>query len=286
MKTQIKNILLTLYTLVPLKKQLFSVWRSLYIPAPSIFRHLYFKGIFKIEIDPQHNFFMNHYGSGFAMESDHFWKGVGACENHSIQLWMKYARRSDLILDIGANTGTYSLIASSLNPRAEIHAFEPVKRIYEKLAFNNTINHFNIQLHNVALSDIEGEIFLVDEGGENEYTAHVSKRNVSASYPVQCLRLDHMTDLFKDKHNILIKLDVEHHEAEVLLGMGAHLKNLRPAILLEVLDHEHTQRLNELFYALDYVFWDIDEEKGYTPIRAIQKSSGNNIFCCPKEKVI
>ncbi|MGN6646655.1 MAG: FkbM family methyltransferase [Cytophaga sp.] len=285
-KTQIKNILLSLYALVPLKKQLFLVWRSLYIPAPQIFRHLYFKGIFKVEIDPQHTFLMHHHGTGFAMESDHFWKGAGACEKYSIQLWMKYVQVSDLILDIGANTGTYSLLASALNPGAEIHAFEPVKRIYEKLASNNAINHFNIQLHNVALSDIEGEIFLVDEGGRNEYTAHVSKSNVPASYPVKSIRLDHMTDLFQDKQHVLIKLDVEHHEAEVLSGMGAHLKNLRPVILLEVLDNEHTQRLNELFQGLNYVFLDIDEEKGYTPVQAIQKSSGNNIFCCPKEKVI
>lgn len=286
MKKQIKNIFLNVYALLPLKKQLFSALRSAYIPPAHVFRHLYFKGIFKVEIDTTHSFLMNHFGSGFAMESDHFWKGAGACESYSIGLWMDYARRSDLILDIGANTGSYSLIASSLNRHAEIHAFEPIKRIYEKLTSNKRINNFNMHLHNVALSDIEGQLFLVDEGGKNEYTAHVSKKHLPASYPVQSMRLDSMRSLFQDKQNVLIKLDVEHHEAEVLRGMGSLLKICRPVILLEVLDNEHTQQLNGIFDSMNYVFLDIDEEKGCTPISLIQKSSGNNILCCPKEKFI
>lgn len=281
-----KNSLLKLYALLPFKQHIFSVLKSIYIPSAGVFRHLYFQGVFKVEIDAQHSFLMNHYGSGFAMESDHFWKGAEACEKYSIQLWMMYAKHSDLILDIGANTGTYSLLAASLNPSAEIHAFEPVKRIYEKLSANNKINNFTIQLHNVALSDVEGEIFLVDEGGKNEYTAHVSKDFVAESYAVQSMRLDTMPSLFLQKQQVLMKVDVERHEVEVLLGMGELFRSSRPILLLEVLEDTRSPQLNELFQSLDYVFIDIDEDKGYTPIASIQKSSGNNIFCCPREKFI
>ena len=280
-----KNSLLKLYALLPLKRELFSIVRLFYVPGSTVFRHLYFKGIFKVSIDHQHSFLMNHYGSGFAMESDHFWKGVGACENYSIQLWMKYAKKSDLILDIGSNTGTYSLIAASLNSTAEIHAFEPVKRIFDKLAFNNKINSFNIQLHNAALSDINGDIYLVEEGGKNEYTAHVSKEFVEKAYSIRSLRLDTLSDLFSGDKIVLMKLDVERHEAEVLLGMGDLFRQVRPVILLEVLDHESALLLNPFFENLDYVFFNIDEINGYSLIRGIQKSHGNNIFCCPTEKI-
>ncbi|WP_299255181.1 FkbM family methyltransferase [uncultured Cytophaga sp.] len=279
-------MMLGVYGFVPLKCELFSMIRFFYLPKESIFRHLYFKGNFKVSVDKEHSFLMKHYGSGFAMESDHFWKGVGACERYSIDLWIKYAKQSDLILDIGANTGTYSLIASALNSNAEVHAFEPVKRTFDKLQSNVQINTFDIHLHNIALSDTVGEIFLMEEGGSNEYTAHVTKLQNPNSYLVCCKRLDSILNVNYIGKNILMKLDVERHEVSVLLGMGDLLKQLRPIILLEVLDEEMAIQLNPFFENLEYVFYNIDEMKGYFEISSVQKSFGNNIFCCPKEKVL
>lgn len=286
MEPWLKKMMLGVYGFVPLKCELFSMIRFFYLPKESIFRHLYFKGNFKVSVDKEHSFLMKHYGSGFAMESDHFWKGVGACERYSIDLWIKYAKQSDLILDIGANTGTYSLIASALNSNAEVHAFEPVKRTFDKLQSNVQINTFDIHLHNIALSDTVGEIFLMEEGGSNEYTAHVTKLQNPNSYLVCCKRLDSILNVNYIGKNILMKLDVERHEVSVLLGMGDLLKQLRPIILLEVLDEEMAIQLNPFFENLEYVFYNIDEMKGYFEISSVQKSFGNNIFCCPKEKVL
>jgi len=79
-------------------------------------------------------------------------------------------------------------------------------------------------------------------------------------------------------------LDVERHECFVLEGMGELLKKIRPVILLEVLDEDSAQSVRPFFEGLNYVFLNIDELKGYIEIPTIQKSFGNNIFCCPKEK--
>ena len=286
MVNELKKIMLGLYGFVPFKRELFSAIRFFYIPKENIFRHLYFKGKFKIKIDAKHSFLMQHYGSGFAMESDHFWKGVGGCEPYSIDLWKMYAQKSDLIFDIGANTGSYSLIAAALNPSAEIHAFEPVKRTFEKLEFNTQINAFHIHLHNVALSDTEGEIFMSEEGKSNEYTAHVSKIKNVNSYSVASRRLDSVLNTIHYNKKVLIKLDVERHEVQVLLGMGDLFKQLRPVILLEVLDVHMANQLNPFFEHLDYVFLNINEVKGCTPISSVCKSFDNNIFCCPREKVL
>lgn len=280
----IKKIFLNVYGFIPLKRELFSVIRFFYIPSERIFRHLYFKGVFKVKIDSAHTFLMQHYGSGFAMESDHFWKGAEACEPYSINIWKKYAQQSDLIFDIGANTGSYSLIAAALNPSAEIHAFEPVKRIYNKLDRNCTINHFSILHHNVALSNVAGEIFIYDEKGTNEYTAHVVQQETHNTYRVPSQRLDQYAEALSTAKQVLFKLDVERHESSVLEGMGELLKKVRPVILLEVLDEESAQLVRPFFEGLDYVFLNIDESNGYTTIPTIQKSHGNNVFCCPREK--
>ncbi len=284
MASWIKKILLNVYALIPLKRELFAAVRFFYIPSERIFRHLYFKGKFKVVIDSEHSFLMQHYGSGFAMESDHFWKGAEACEPYSIQLWKKYALKSDLIFDIGANTGTYSLIAATLNPAACIHAFEPVKRIFTKLVHNNKINQFSINTHNIAMSNVVGDIFICDEKGDNEYTAHVVEKESENTYRVSALRVDYFSDALRSAKQVLFKLDVERHESIVLLGMGELLRTTRPIMLLEILDEESAQSARPFFENLEYVFLNIDESKGYTTIPTIQKSHGNNIFCCPKEK--
>jgi len=280
----LKKIFSNLVKLLPFKRELFSFIRSLHVPSEHIFRHLYFKGKFKVTIDSQHSFLMYHHGSGFAMESDHFWRGAEACEPFSIHIWKQYALECDLIFDIGANTGTYSLIAVALNPSAVIHAFEPVKRIYDKLNYNCLLNNFSIICHNVALSNVSGEIFINDEKGSNEYTAHVVQQENNNSYRVPSQRLDAYTEALSSAKHVLFKLDVERHESYVLEGMGELLKKVRPIILLEVLDEESAQSVRPFFADLDYVFLNIDELKGYTEIPTIQKSFGNNIFCCPKEK--
>ena len=280
----IKKMLLNFYGLLPLKRELFTIIRFLHIPSENVFRHLYFKGIFKVKIDSAHYFLMQHYGSGFAMESDHFWKGAAACEPYSINIWMRYAQQSDLIFDIGANTGSYSLIAAALNSSAIIHTFEPVKRIYDKLNHNCEINNFPIVRHNVALSNVSGEIFIYDEKGKNEYTAHVVQQETDSTYRVQAQRLDQYAEVLLNAKHILFKLDVERHEASVLEGMGDLLKKVRPIILLEVLDEGSAQLVRPFFEDLDYVFLNISESKGYRVISIIEKSDGNNIFCCPKEK--
>jgi tRNA1(Val) A37 N6-methylase TrmN6 len=42
-----------------------------------------------------------------------------------LALWIKLCRQSETILDVGANTGVYALVAGAVNKKAKIFAFEP-----------------------------------------------------------------------------------------------------------------------------------------------------------------
>ena len=48
--------------------------------------------------------------------------------------------KARVILDIGANVGSFSVWAKSMCPEAKIHAFEPVERNYELLVKNTEDN--------------------------------------------------------------------------------------------------------------------------------------------------
>lgn len=273
-----------LYSITPFKKQLLSCIRMCWIPAESISRHLHFRGIFRVRVNDEVSFKMKHYGTGFMMESDHFWRGASGSEPYSVHAWIDYAKKSDLIMDVGANTGSYSLIAAAVNPTAEVHAFEPVARICDKLRDNCLLNNFTIQVHNVAVSNESGYLYLVDQRRANEYTCFVLKHPEEDAYSVSSLRLDSFKEIFLKARSVLIKIDVEGHEAEVLAGMGDLLKRIRPVILLEVLTESVAEAMQKFFNGKEYIFLNIDEKKGYRLMRSIERSAGNNIFCCPKEK--
>ena len=65
-------------------------------------------------------------------------------------------------MDIGANTGVYSLVTKTLNPNAKVIAFEPIQRTFEKLVYNNFINNYDIICEQTALSDKDGQGYIYD----------------------------------------------------------------------------------------------------------------------------
>ena len=69
-------------------------------------------------------------------------KGLEYWEAETLPVFCNWAEKSKIILDIGANTGVYSLVASAINPKCQVTAFEPVPVVYKKLAGNIELNSF------------------------------------------------------------------------------------------------------------------------------------------------
>ena len=84
-------------------------------------------------------------------------KGLyGDWEKESLKIWAKLSQRAQTIIDIGANTGIYSLISQNNNINAKIIAIEPVDLNYNILVKNIERNKFPILSEKIALSDKEG----------------------------------------------------------------------------------------------------------------------------------
>ena len=131
------------------------------------------------------------------------------------------ANKFPLILDLGANIGISILFFKRNFPEARILAFEPDPRTFEVLQHNVKINGWkNIELHNLAVSDREGEIdFYTDPTGNfslesSVYGARVPgavKRRVKAA-PLSRF-LNHPVDF--------IKMDIEGSEGLVLKELAS-----------------------------------------------------------------
>jgi FkbM family methyltransferase len=138
-----------------------------------------------------------------------------------------------IILDIGANIGTYTAEAISKIPSAQIHLFEPSKNNFEKLQSRFAGNP-NIHLNNLAISDISGVTNLyTDEYGSG--LASLTKRKLEhfdITYDkreiITTIRLEEYWNNTLHRSIIdLLKIDIEGHELDALESLGdgiAHVK--------------------------------------------------------------
>ena len=275
-----KIILKKLYDIIPFKKEL-------YIIIKKIYKHLHFVGNIKIDVDKNKSFKIRHYG--YQLENELFWNGVkNGWEKHSVQLWMELCKYSETIFDIGANTGVYALLAKTINKKANVFAFEPVERVFEKLTHNVQLNNYNITCIKKAISNYDGYATIFDKNTAHTYSVTVNKdlsNNPESSIPVEIETIK--IDTYIRQNGLskidLLKIDVETHEVEVLEGFKEHIKKYKPTLLIEILNDEVANGLQNLISDIDYVFFNIDENHGVKRVSKLSKSDYYNFLICKPE---
>lgn len=283
----LKNLVKSIYKILPFKKQVFSLLKRVWKPGKNIYQHLYFKGVINVPVEPGISFRINHYG--YMVENEIFWKGLtGSWEKESLKLWIKLCKNADTVFDIGANTGVYALMAKSINPSAKVYAFEPVERVFDKLKQNIKLNNYDIVPIAKAVSDKQGVATIYDTDTEHVYSVTVNKNLSDSHVPVKerkvnTISLDHFIRENNIKKLDLVKIDVETHEPEVLAGFSSYLKEFKPTILIEVLNPEVGAKVTEAVKGLGYLYFNIDEKGSVRKVDSITKSDYYNYLLCSPE---
>lgn len=262
-----KTFFRTLYRALPFKRPIILAIRAFGLGRviPARFKgYLVFEGPFSVPIESRKFVMLNGYGR--EIEAKIFWEGVNAFESGTLPWWQKLGKRSQVILDIGANTGIYALLAKTLQPSAEVHAFEPIARVYGILSANLDLNGTAsppVVAHRVALSDYTGEGKMFDLPVEHMYTAslnkdiHAERGNptpaCTESVPVQ--RLDDFLTAQKCQRVDLIKIDVESHEPAVLCGLGDWLPRFHPSLIVEIWNNEVGEAVETVLQGCNYRYF-------------------------------
>ena len=147
-----------------------------------------------------------------------------------------------VIVDVGANTGFYSLLATALAPRARVAAFEPYPPVAAILAENLRLNFAkHVEVFAMALGRTAGTASLHvpdPTHGLVETSASLNHEfrdeGVTSAVDVSVSTLD--IELVSRPERVgLVKIDVESTEYDVLVGGETMVKRDRPVIVLEVL---------------------------------------------------
>jgi len=276
------------YQMIPLRKQIFSVLRPVLTIPKKYMQYLHFEGEFTFDMKGK-KIRMYNYGFRYHVENEMFWGGMkNGWEKVSIDIWSKLCEEGKVIFDIGSNTGLFSLISWSVNPKAEIYAFEPLPRIMDKLKRNVELNGFSMNLCEEALSNYNGTASLFPTSLDHVYSVtvnedHYGHKEKTYEIKVKTERLDSFIERNQIKGIDFIKLDVETHEFEVLEGMGVYLQQFKPDLLIEIQNDEIGRKVSELIAGIDYDFFNIDEAGSIRKTNGLEKSDYFNFLVCKKE---
>jgi len=136
-------------------------------------------------------------------------------------------KKGDVVYDVGANYGNYSLIWTKLYG-AKVIAFEPLEENYFKAQRNFAINSgANIILYNLAVGNKNGTI-------KTNIDGNMMSVQGSVHSSMKMIKLDDYI-LSEDEQPVIdiMKIDIEGYEFEALMGMSRILSDVKPKIIIE-----------------------------------------------------
>ena len=165
---------------------------------------------------------------GLTGATGNFYCGLHEFEDMAFLLHL--LREDDLFLDIGANVGSYTMLASS-EIGAKTIAFEPILKTFKIFSQNIAINSIQdkVEALNIGLGSCKSVLKFTTSFDTGN---HVSSPGDTESTEVN---VDTLDNILSGRSPLLMKIDVEGFETEVLNGSSNTLedKSLK-AIIIEL----------------------------------------------------
>lgn len=180
-----------------------------------------------------------------------------AVYGHGLSDHLKSIKQPFVFLDIGANQGLYSLIAGQNPHCTRAIALEPVPDTIARLRQNVDANGLQdkVQAVEAALSNQHGTAKIVFDAAHSGLAS--LRDNGADGLEIKTIDMEALDNLLGDPPMLVIKVDVEGHEA---------------AVMAELVKSRFLSRIQSVFYEVDAKWSDADS------LRAILESGGFNNF--------
>lgn len=158
-----------------------------------------------------------------ALKKDRIW------EKRIVDIFNENLTENDIAVDIGAYIGLHTLVLSKICKK--VYSFEPQPLIAE--CFRKTLDESdqnNILFFEKGLSNIKAKSSVkTNNDGDASILGTRPKKGYKYMFPVELDKLDNIVN----EPVKLIKIDVEGHEWETLLGADRVIRESKPIIILE-----------------------------------------------------
>ncbi len=162
---------------------------------------------------------------------------TGGFQNKKLKQFNSLIKKDSLLIDIGANIGTFSISSAFKNKNLnKILCIEPDIDNFTRLEENIKINELSniISPHHSFVGD------LLDDGSSSHYPLNLKKNQINNRYngvPGNFIKaiqfnLDNIRN--EDIKNLAIKIDVDGNEAEVIFHLEKTIKKYKPLLLIEI----------------------------------------------------
>ena len=183
-------------------------------------------------------------------------------EEQTLKLWLELTKIEGIILDIGAHTGIYSLIANCSINKGAVFSFEPYYMNFARLNLNLRANSISTQnAFMLAIGSEKGNLpFSVDPNADyltsGGKLGSFTKKKI---FSVQTITIDEFLDKEAQTHVKVIKIDVEGHELQCLKGMEITLSKSKPIIFFECISKTNTLLIENFLKNMNYKLFLIDD---------------------------
>jgi FkbM family methyltransferase len=155
----------------------------------------------------------------------------GDYDDEDISLFARHIKAGDVVYDVGAHVGYYSLVAARLvGAQGSVVAFEPSALNSSFLAQHVRANHLgNVTLIRAGVCERTGEAHFAT--GKGTGRGHLSN---DGGTTIPLVSLDELWRAGTIRPPNVIKMDIEGAEARALQGARALFSEYRPVLMLSV----------------------------------------------------
>jgi FkbM family methyltransferase len=216
-----------------------------------------------------------------------YWKGPDSFEYTPI--FKSLISKCAVFIDIGANTGYYSLLAAILNRKIKVIAFEPAQGPLFYLKNNIQLNDLEktISVYPIALSNHSGTVdFYEVKNRKYSYLKYnlggigsLIEDSSKVVYSVKTEMLDSLLLENSFSGIDIIKIDTEGTENFILEGAEESIRKFQPIIICETLYHCIEDKLESIIKNHGYLFFNhIDGH--LVQVETLQRDHDNGVRDC------
>jgi FkbM family methyltransferase len=156
---------------------------------------------------------------------------TGLHEFEDMAFVLHVLRTSDLFVDVGANVGSYTILASAALGVKTI-AFEPIPTTYGHLVDNIDLNgvHDLVTAHNIGVGAERGELIFTSSLDTVNHVLGAAESDIASTK----IAVNTLDEMLGESRPTVIKIDVEGFETRVIDGAGKALS--RDTLLAVVME--------------------------------------------------